>query len=554
MEIKLVDPRSLKENPDKLRQSKSDPQADALMLATIKAVGVIEPPIVYPEPGGGNGYVINMGHRRVKQSIAADLEEIEVVVTENADGNDEMRAFVSEIAREPLNPVDQWRAIERLVALEWTEEAIAIALALPVRQIKKLRLLANILPAMLDHMATGNMPNENQLRTIAAASQQEQTQVWKKHKPNKKAPQVYWQDVARGLSKRHIEAKYARFDDDLASAYGITWQDDLFAPADEDTRYTTDVEAFFGAQQEWLNGNLPTHGVILELDPYGYPKLPPKAERIYGKAKKTDPTGWHIDEHTGEVKSIAFRMPKAVKPKEGEVAVVEHKRQRPDVTKQGIHIIGDLQTDALHEALAHAPIEEDTLLALLVLAFAGSNVSIDGSTAGNPYGRTDCQSEAAQLIGPDGKLDFDREALHLAARSVLVKVLSCRDNRSNSGIVARIAGSTVGADNFLANMGTEEFMSCLSRPALEASLKGTGVQPRARVRDTRAAIVKHFESGRFVHPSAKFEPGSETVLAWAERHTATGDSDGEADGAELSEETDIDGGDGEPEEYLEAAE
>ena len=38
-----------------------------------------------------------------------------------------MRSMVENIARENLNPVDQWRAIERLVALGWTEEAIAVA-------------------------------------------------------------------------------------------------------------------------------------------------------------------------------------------------------------------------------------------------------------------------------------------------------------------------------------------------------------------------------------------------------------------------------------------
>ena len=35
MQIMKVDPRALKENPDRMRQSKSSPQADALMLATI---------------------------------------------------------------------------------------------------------------------------------------------------------------------------------------------------------------------------------------------------------------------------------------------------------------------------------------------------------------------------------------------------------------------------------------------------------------------------------------------------------------------------------------
>jgi hypothetical protein len=43
MHLMTVDPRALKENPDRARQTKSNPQADALMLATIKAVGIVQP-------------------------------------------------------------------------------------------------------------------------------------------------------------------------------------------------------------------------------------------------------------------------------------------------------------------------------------------------------------------------------------------------------------------------------------------------------------------------------------------------------------------------------
>src|SRR5258708_17637927 len=93
-----------------------------------------------------------------------------------------MRALVENVAREPLNPVDLWRSIERLVALAWTEESIALALALPVRQVRKLRLLANVLPVMLDQMAKGDMPGEPQLRAIPAASINAQTEAWKKYK------------------------------------------------------------------------------------------------------------------------------------------------------------------------------------------------------------------------------------------------------------------------------------------------------------------------------------------------------------------------------------
>lgn len=50
MELKLIDPRSLKDNPDKARRSKPGPQADALLLATIRAVGIVGPPIVKSPP------------------------------------------------------------------------------------------------------------------------------------------------------------------------------------------------------------------------------------------------------------------------------------------------------------------------------------------------------------------------------------------------------------------------------------------------------------------------------------------------------------------------
>jgi ParB family chromosome partitioning protein len=73
MQILKLDPRALKDNPDDARRSKSSPQADALLLATVKAVGIIQPPVVSPETDGGNGYIIQADHRRVRQAIAAAL-------------------------------------------------------------------------------------------------------------------------------------------------------------------------------------------------------------------------------------------------------------------------------------------------------------------------------------------------------------------------------------------------------------------------------------------------------------------------------------------------
>ena len=529
MELRRVDPRALKVNPDRLRQTKSTPQADALLLATIKAVGIVQPPVITPETDGGNGYVINAGHRRVKQAIAAGLDEIDVLVDEAANDNGAMRSMVTNIAFEPMNPVDQWRAIERLVALGWTEEAIAVALALTVRQIKKLRLLANVLPAMLDHMAKGDMPNEQQLRTIAAASPDEQREVWKAHKPKKGDPQVSWWSVANGLSKKRMYARDASFGDDLAQAYGIQWVEDLFAPADQDSRYTTDVEAFLGAQQEWMTAHLPKRGVITEANTWGQPALPPKAERVHGKPGKSDRTAMYLD-RDGKVQTVHFRMPEAKKAKDkaaddGDDAIIA--RPRPPVTRKGIDMIGDLRTDALHEALARAPISDDALMALLVISLAGRNITIQSGASDDIYGFARMDRHAARLVGDDGKLLYDMETLRITARSALIDVLSARQNRSASGIVARIAGDAIGADNFLPNMGTQDFLSCLSRQALEASCKDTPVLPRPRVKDTRAALVAHFAQERFVHPAALFAPDAAELAAWLSSNEP--DEDQEAD-------------------------
>ncbi|MBB4103104.1 ParB/RepB/Spo0J family partition protein [Allorhizobium borbori] len=559
MQIIKVDPRALKENPDRMRQSKSSLQADALMLATIKAVGIVQPPVVAPEADGGNGYIIDAGHRRVRLAIAAGLEEIEILVADAANDNGAMRSMVENSVREPLNPVDQWRGIERLVALGWTEEAIAVALALPVRQIRKLRLLANVLPAMLEQMALGDMPNEQQLRVIAAAGQVDQKEVWKAHRPKKGDTAPWWQ-IANALTKRRMYAKDASFGDDLAQAYGIEWVEDLFAPADQDGRYTMNVEGFLGAQHEWMTGNLPKRGGIVEVNSWGQPELPKKASQVYGKPSKSDHAALYLD-RDGKVQTVHYRLPEAAKPKgpdgDGSIGgtddgdVTATPKVRPDVTQKGHDMIGDFRTDALHDALGRAPIEDDMLMALMVLAFAGQNVRVDSGADGTFYGGKRFSRHVVGLFDEHGKLAFDQDTLRVAVRSVLVDVLSCRRGMSNSGMIARIAGDAIGADEFLPNMGSEDFLLCLSRQALEASCAEASVQPRQKVRETRAALIEHFATQHFVHPAGRFAPPADELLDWIRAGAATdvigssGHEDDDGHGEDIGEEqeghTDVEG-------------
>ena len=524
MRLLRIDPRALVDNPDRSRQTPSTTQADKMLLASIKVLGIIVPPEVTPQTNGGNGLVINAGHRRKSMAIKAGLNEIDVLVKDEADNdNGAMRSFAENVVREVLNPVDQWRAIERLIALGWTEDAVAVALALQGRVVKQLRLFASLLPAMLDQIAKGDAPKDIQLRIIAAAPSDEQAEVWKKYKPSKANPRVDWHRVAHALTKTRMYAKDASFGDDLAQAYGIEWQPDLWAPEGEDGRYTTNVEAYLGAQQEWMANHLPKRGVIVEANMWGGPVLPPKAERIHGKPGKSDHTAMYLD-RDGKVQSVHYRMPE-VKPKKKKSGAtdgtgeVEVSRPRPDVTRKGHEMIGDFRTDALHEALGRSPIEDDMLMALLVLAFASQNVRVDSGAGGEyRYGQRFGRL-AAMLFNGEGELEFDMDTLRVAARLALIEVFSCRENATRSGIVARVAGEAIGADSFLPNMGTDDFLSCVSRSVLEAACKEASVSLCKTVRETRAALVKHFTTNSFVHPAALFAPDAETLGEWLSSNT-----------------------------------
>jgi len=499
MDLRTVDPRSLIENPDNPRRRAPPDQADGQMAATARVVGILQPPVVREVPGG---LMTIYGHRRVRGAIAAGLPGIRVLVfgaEEHAD-DDAMRAMVENVARKAMSPVEQWRAIEKLVSERWTEEAISGALVLPVRTLRKLRLLARIHPPMLDRMHAGDMPTETYLRTIASASLEEQAAVWKQHKP-KKHEDVSWWQLNQALSRRRMRAADAVFDAEFAAAYGVEYTEDLFAPADEDSRTTTNVDGFLAAQHAWMEAHLPPNGVVLQAGNYGSAKLPPKAHRYYGTpGKGGESVGYVLDERTGQVDTILFTLPapsSAAGNRQGGAAGGEStlpKTPRPALTQKGTALVGDMRTDALHAALRDEPIDEHRLIALLVLALASRNVEVKTGMA-HTAGPEKIRREIAATLTEGGAVTSDPAVLQAAARSMLAYTLSCRKNWSQSGPVARIAGDAVGADAHLPNMATAEFLSCLSKAAVEDVAVGLNVPVQPTGKATRGAVVARVGGG-----------------------------------------------------------
>ena len=236
--------------------------------------------------------------------------------------------------------------------------------------------------------------------------------------------------------------------------------------------------------------------LLLYSDPrfreWGRPVLPKKAEQVHGTPSKTGVVCHYLDSRSGEVMTVVYRMPtektpgKAGKPGVLEVPNAPESKAGPDVTQRGNAMIGDFRTDALHQALKENAITDEKLIALLALAFAGSNVSVQSGAGTGPREREAIRNK----ITEGGVIAADDAAIRGVAREMLITVLSCRDNVSNSGIGARIAGETVDATAFVPTMATEEFLSCLSRQALERAAAAAGFAVEVRVKDTRARIVE----------------------------------------------------------------
>jgi ParB family chromosome partitioning protein len=486
------------------------------------------------------------GARRLRTAIKLGLPEIDVLV-KDPDDDDQMRAVSENVVRAPMATVDLWRSIESLASENWTEEAIASALAIPVRQIRKLRLLAAVHPAILDQIGAGDMPRETELRTIASASREDQAAVWKKLKPKKGEGAIWWR-IAQALEKTRFFARDARFAEDERAAFGIVWQEDLFAEGDEDNRFTVDGDAFVSTQRAWLDANIGKNGVLLETDEYGQAKLPPKAQRTWTKAKKGDHIGFVIHPRDGTVHEVVFRMPEP-EPKRGKTRSTDGdsdkaptpKKTRPEITHKGDEIIGALRTEALVKSLEVNAVDDATLIGLLILALNARNVSIQTHGSGHAT-----RTKLVQSITEGGRLSHDVENLRVAARQTLANVLSCSLGHGDSGLPARIAGDAIGADAHLGNMATEEFLSCLSKTAIERGGSSLNVLPRQRVKDTRAAVIAEAAGSTYIHPAALFALSQAEIThhseasrdySWAYRDTddASDETAEEADGASGTE-------------------
>jgi ParB family chromosome partitioning protein len=110
---------------DLLQRGKYQPRVDMRqetlqeLADSIKAQGVVQPIVVRPISPGGSGaprrYEIIAGERRWRAAQLAGLHEVPAVVRDVPDNAAIAMALIENIQRENLNPLEEARALERLI-------------------------------------------------------------------------------------------------------------------------------------------------------------------------------------------------------------------------------------------------------------------------------------------------------------------------------------------------------------------------------------------------------------------------------------------------------
>lgn len=95
-----------------------DPDALRELVVSIREFGVLQPIVVRPRPGAGEGeaqYELIMGERRFRASRAAGLDRIPAIVKDTADEAMLRDALLENIHRAQLNPLEEASAYKQLL-------------------------------------------------------------------------------------------------------------------------------------------------------------------------------------------------------------------------------------------------------------------------------------------------------------------------------------------------------------------------------------------------------------------------------------------------------
>src|SRR5665213_2750729 len=179
-------------------RSHLDEQALNELAASIRAQGVVQPIVVRPIEAttatGGQRYEIIAGERRWRAAQLAQLADIPAIVRDVADETAISVALIENIQREDLNPLEEARALERLISeFSMTHQQAAEAVGRSRAAVSNLLRLLDLAPEVGDQLEARALEMGHARALLGLTTRRQQVEV---------AALV----VKKGLSVRETEA------------------------------------------------------------------------------------------------------------------------------------------------------------------------------------------------------------------------------------------------------------------------------------------------------------------------------------------------------------
>jgi len=165
------------------------------LIASIKEIGILQPPVVRKTSGGK--YELIMGERRFRAAKAAGLKTIPVIIRQTPDNELLREALIENIHRSQLNPLEEGAAYAQLLTdFNCTHEELATKLGRSRPLISNTMRLLN-LPASVQRKVAAGIISAGHARALLGITDQNEIE--------KLATRI----VAEGLSVRATEEAVA---------------------------------------------------------------------------------------------------------------------------------------------------------------------------------------------------------------------------------------------------------------------------------------------------------------------------------------------------------
>jgi ParB/RepB/Spo0J family partition protein len=288
-----------KTNP---RKTKGSEQSMNELVASIKAIGIIQPPTVR---ANGKGYDVLWGNRRVIAAKKAGLDRIQCVLVEMDDQAARVAATAENVVRIGMDPMDQFEAFYAIHKDGETPASIATIFGVKEHLVNQRLRLAELDPMVKKAYRDGSLDIDACMAMTLGTHKEQRALL--------KAKYTQEWSIKRELIRGKVPMSEALFDPKLYTGERIV---DLFDNEDDTAGYATDRAQFHDLQLGAIDAIIKKEGkkwafmVVSETTSYDLKKIgddrvdrhyineadtKTKEKKKYGVVFHLDPDSCRID-------------------------------------------------------------------------------------------------------------------------------------------------------------------------------------------------------------------------------------------------------------------